>query len=129
MWKILGGDTYHYDWAYPDPTINLEFDSKAANVSMGAYLRAMPSSNYTQAEKDLQVRVPRYINVIFHGVIDSLQSDVMVNDSDTPVWLRSVGLNNNSLNIQYNTAMNAKSEWGIGMTLFAFLLAPLAFYI
>jgi hypothetical protein len=128
-WKELGGGPGYYDWLYPDPAINMEFDSKTANISMGAYLRTMPHSNYTQAEEHLQVRVPGYINVTFHGVVDSLRSDVMVNDSDTPAWLRSVGFNNNSLNIQYSTAMKGKSVWGLYMSFSAFLLAPLAFYI
>lgn len=125
-WSKLNGGSY--DWTYPDPTINLEFDSKSANMSMGTYTRAVIVS-LTVDER--VVHVSGYINVTFRGVVDSLRSDVMVNDSDTPAWLRSVGFNNNSLNIQYekNIAMNSKSEWGLGMAFSAFLLAPLAFYI
>jgi hypothetical protein len=95
---------------------------------MGAYTRAT-ALHLTIDE--CVVHVSGYMNVTFRGVVDSLRSDVMVNDSDTPAWLRSVGFNNNSLNIQYekNIAMNSKSEWGLGMAFSAFLLAPLAFYI
>jgi hypothetical protein len=58
----------------------------------------------------------------FAGVIDSYHSDVLKNDTSTPSWLRSVGYQNNSLNIAYKSASTA--SWAIGsLTLTATLVS------
>lgn len=57
----------------------------------------------------------------FTGVIDSYHSDVLRNDTATPTWLRSVGYQNNSLNVAYTSASTA--SWTIGSSI---LIATLA---
>ncbi|PYH42831.1 uncharacterized protein BP01DRAFT_393862 [Aspergillus saccharolyticus JOP 1030-1] len=37
----------------------------------------------------------------FAGVLDAYHSDILANDTATPTWLRTVGVNNNSPNIGY----------------------------
>jgi hypothetical protein len=39
----------------------------------------------------------------FSGVIDHYRSDILRNDTDTPTWVRTVGYQNNSLNVGYTT--------------------------
>lgn len=42
------------------------------------------------------------IKISYFGVIDLYHSDILVNTSATPTWLRTVGFGNNSMNIGYD---------------------------
>ncbi|KAJ5715507.1 uncharacterized protein N7483_012688 [Penicillium malachiteum] len=89
-----------YNWTYPNPSLDLQFDSNMANLTIEGYFEGTPIGNEDFNEDGLFV--PGNIKISFLGVIDTYHSDVLVNDSSTPSWERSVGFNNNSANIGYN---------------------------
>lgn len=62
------------------------------------------SSNDPNAEELGPVGFEGEFKLSFAGVIDRYHSDVLKNDTDTPTWIRTVGFNNNSVNIGFSEA-------------------------
>ncbi|RJE19806.1 hypothetical protein PHISCL_07858 [Aspergillus sclerotialis] len=119
--------TEGWNWAYPE--VNLQFNAKTANLSVdGGFISIpywLPNSSaskvgYTRQEDTLQGKV----KIRFSGIIDQYHSDVLVNDTSTPTWLRSVGFHNNSANIGYNNVASGIHTRGwVAATVTIFLLA------
>ncbi|KAJ5998944.1 hypothetical protein N7451_006754 [Penicillium sp. IBT 35674x] len=105
---------------YPDPTINLQFDATTANLTLEGYFEA--DSMYLEVnewEEGPVLFMGKFL-MTFTGIIDSYHSDVLRNDTATPTWLRSVGYQNNSLNVAYTSTSTA--TWTMGsLTLTAIL--------
>ncbi|KAJ5116919.1 hypothetical protein N7456_001267 [Penicillium angulare] len=89
-----------YNWTYPNPTLDVQFDSTTANLTLEGYFQGAPIGQGTFRTDELIV--PGKLKLSFGGKIDTYHSDVLVNDSSTPSWERTVGFNNNSANIGYN---------------------------
>ncbi|KAH8705946.1 hypothetical protein BGW36DRAFT_354333 [Talaromyces proteolyticus] len=108
-WNNVG-----WDWTYP--VLNLQFDNSTANLTLDGYFIAYPyvltnvSLSNTTREIDEAYAVQGKFKIRFSGVVDNYHSDVLVEDSPTPEWLRSVGFNNNSLNIGYNKASRSYGD-------------------
>lgn len=88
-----------FNHSYPDPVLNLQFDGQIANLTIDGYFDATPkpTGNHTFNTVDIEARGKMRIS--FSGSIDSYHSDILVNDSATPTWKRTVGFNNNTLNV------------------------------
>ncbi|KAJ5906778.1 uncharacterized protein N7473_003694 [Penicillium subrubescens] len=85
---------------FTNPVIDLQFDSRTANLSMRGYFEASPQ--YTDGVEDNVMFAGKLI-MNFSGVIDHYHSDILRNDMDTPTWVRTVGYQNNSLKVGYTT--------------------------
>lgn len=88
------------NWTYP--VVNLQFDSESANFTVNGYFFASPdmlNSTINLGPDSVQGK----IKIAFLGVIDPYHSDMLMNNSATPTWLRTVGFNNNPLNIGYDS--------------------------
>lgn len=89
---------------FTDPVVNLQFDGTTANMTMKGYFVADPNSVTGQYLDSWYGNVfGGTFTMSFEGVIDRYHSDVLRNDTDTPTWLRTVGYQNNSLNVGYTT--------------------------
>ncbi|KAJ5803279.1 uncharacterized protein N7503_005729 [Penicillium pulvis] len=91
---------------FTNPVVNLQFDPTTANLSMQGYFAASALSTTgpgfpLDAETEMTL-VGKFV-MNFSGVIDSYHSDILRNDTETPTWLRTVGYQNNSLNVGYTT--------------------------
>lgn len=108
-----------YNHSYPDPVLNLQFDGQTANLTVDGYYLAEPKPTGKSTFGTANVEVPGKMKISFLGRIDSYHSDVLVNDSSTPTWKRSVGFNNNTLNVGDTTSRGAPSQrsgsWGIAL--------------
>ncbi|KAJ5652888.1 hypothetical protein N7507_010314 [Penicillium longicatenatum] len=93
-------DNIGYNWTYPNPVLDLQFDGQTANLTVEGYFEGIPLGKYDFNEDDLFV--PGKAKLSFSGVIDTYHSDVLVNDSATPSWERSIGFGNDSANVGYN---------------------------
>jgi hypothetical protein len=91
---------------YPYPVIDLQFDSKTANLSLEGYFEALAT---IYPAKILTGR----FKMTFSGIVDTYYSDVLVNDTATPTWLRTVGFQNNSLNVGYTSGSSSTRRTGI----------------
>lgn len=105
--------TEGWNWTYPQ--VKLQFDAVTANLSVdGGFL----STPYLLSNSTDSTRGPVFgpgsdviqgtVKIRVSGSIDQYHSDVLVNDSSIPTWLRTVGFQNNSANIGYT---NATSGW------------------
>jgi hypothetical protein len=99
-----------WNWTYP--FVNLEFDSKTANITMNGYFSAISDMllNATDGSRELEYgpdHVYGKMRLSFKGVIDTYHSDILVNNSAVPQWIRTVGFGNNSLNMGYESAASA----------------------
>ena len=108
-----------YNHSYPDPVLNLQFDGQTANLTVDGYYLAVPKSTGKTTFNTVDVEARGTMKISFLGRIDSYHSDVLVNDSSTPTWKRSVGFNNNTLNVGDTTSSGAPSQqfgtWGIAL--------------
>jgi len=106
---------------FPDPTINLQFDAVTANLTLEGYFEADPTyPDVGDWEKGPVPFTGKFL-MTFAGVIDSYHSDVLNNDTSTPTWLRSVGYQNNSLNVAYTSA--STTSWTMGSMILTAILA------
>ncbi|KAJ5910626.1 hypothetical protein N7504_005269 [Penicillium tannophilum] len=107
-------DNIGYNWTYPNPVLGAHFDSETTNLTV-------QGNGFN--EDDLFV--PGKVKLSFSGVIDTYHSDVLVNESATPSWERSIGFGNDSSKIGYNgTNKSASSSfqssgtfWVLGLAL------------
>jgi hypothetical protein len=92
-----------WNWTYP--VIDLQFDSRTANLTLDGYAAGLPYRIcYTEGGQNVQFardEVQGKIKISYYGVIDPYHSDILVNTSATPTWLGTAGFGNNSMNIGY----------------------------
>lgn len=109
-------DNIGYNWTYPNPVLDVHFDGETANLTVEGYFEGTPIGRNGFNEDDLFV--PGKAKLSFSGVIDTYHSDVLVNESATPSWERSIGFGNDSSNIGYNgTNASASSSFQSSGTL------------
>ncbi|KAJ5119340.1 hypothetical protein N7448_010009 [Penicillium atrosanguineum] len=121
--------------SYPDPVLNLQFDGNTANLTIEGYFDATPKPTGNNTFNTVDIEARGKVKITFLGTIDSYHSDVLVNDTSKPTWKRTVGFNNNTLNVGYNgssTSTNgAPSQqlgtWGIALG--SALISLVVFYI
>lgn len=89
-------------------TVEATFDAQTANFTLSGnfYAIPFPLQNITNATNGLG-SVRGAIKISFGGVVDSYRSDILVKTSHTPTWIRTVGFQNNSLNIGYGQKENS----------------------
>ncbi|PYH37344.1 uncharacterized protein BO87DRAFT_394330 [Aspergillus neoniger CBS 115656] len=101
-WTVNGNGLY-----LPDPVLDLQFDGKTANLSLNGYFIGYDTVKEGTMTSTDGMLVVGGIKVSFLGVLDAYHSDVLANNTATPTWLRTVGFQNNSLNVGYtSTASN-----------------------
>lgn len=104
---------------WTDPVINLQFDGQTANLTMKGYFNAISEYWDQVIYQEGSVHFAGEFTMTFEGVIDLYHSDVLRNDTATPTWLRTVGYQNNSLNIGYTTSGSAGGQmvgiWSLAM--------------
>ncbi|KAJ5698114.1 hypothetical protein N7462_000119 [Penicillium macrosclerotiorum] len=128
-------------WNWTQPTVGLQFDSRTANFTLDGYFLAQPfikeNSTYQYLDegnirlasaKGPDVTMGK-ISIKFEGVIDSYHSDVLVNNSATPTWLKSVGFGNNSMNIGNGSTLSAGPRQSWVVAVFVVLFASMLMYI
>ncbi|GLA81428.1 hypothetical protein AtubIFM56815_005079 [Aspergillus tubingensis] len=94
----------------PGAALDLHFDGKTANLSLNSYFigyEVFKEGTKTISSSMLAVGE---IKLRFLGVLDAYHSDVLANNTATPTWLRTVGFQNNSLNVGYTSTANSFSE-------------------
>ncbi|RAK98114.1 uncharacterized protein BO80DRAFT_427633 [Aspergillus ibericus CBS 121593] len=96
----------------PDPVIDLEFDVKTANLSLEGYFIGYEVVKEGSKTGSSMVLAVGKLKLTFLGVLDAYHSDVLVNTTDTPTWLRTVGFQNNSLNVGYTSVASGSSVLG-----------------
>lgn len=114
-------------WAYP--SVNLKFDSRTANITVDGYFLGTSYlwANTTGGRSPLgPTTVNGRISLSFNGVIDTYHSDLLLNESAIPKWIRTVGFGNNSLNIGYRSLAPPKElcvtgAWILPAALFMYL--------
>lgn len=91
------------NWTHP--VVNLQFDSETANLTVEGYFFATPwLLNSMNSSTDLGPdSIQGRIKMTFLGIIDPYHSDQLVNNNAAPAWVRTVGFNNNALNIGYSS--------------------------
>lgn len=106
--SLIDRDWYNnagWNWTYP--SVDLQFDSQTANFTVNGYAAAFPYRvSYTEGGENRQLgpdEVQGKIKISFFGVVDPYHSDTLINTSTTPTWLRTVGFENNSMNIGYGS--------------------------
>ncbi|CAI7623301.1 unnamed protein product [Penicillium pancosmium] len=100
---ITFGSLEEAGWNWTYPAVELQFDSHTVNFTLDgyAYGAAIRKNPWEQGWEDGDVQ--GRFKVSFSGVIDPYHSDILVNTSSTPSWLRTVGFGNNSMNIGYGS--------------------------
>ncbi|PYI08305.1 hypothetical protein BO78DRAFT_339471 [Aspergillus sclerotiicarbonarius CBS 121057] len=93
----------------PDPVIDLQFDGRTANLSLEGYFGGYEDTN------SVLLTVGKF-KLSFSGVLDAYHSDVLANNTATPTWLRTVGFQNNSLNVGYTSVASSQSVPGTLVT-------------
>ncbi|KAF3395969.1 hypothetical protein F1880_006830 [Penicillium rolfsii] len=110
----LANGTSAGDSGWPGMAVNLEFDRTAANYTIQGYFKAYRAYGENN-DRFGGVPVEGQLNLRFRGKLDAYHSDVLVNDTATPTWLRTVGFNNNSQNIGFTgAAVRVSSLTGTG---------------
>ncbi|OOF93334.1 hypothetical protein ASPCADRAFT_7566 [Aspergillus carbonarius ITEM 5010] len=90
----------------PDPVLDLQFDGRTANISLQGYF----GGNIDGWDNGWDT-VGKF-KLSFSGVLDAYHSDILANTTATPTWLRTVGFNNNSLNVGYTGLASASCVVG-----------------
>lgn len=107
-----------HNYSYPNPVLELQFDGQSANLSLTGYFDATPAPVGKNTFNKLDVEARGQIKISFSGTIDSYHSDILVNGSATPAWLRTVGFQNNSLNVGDTSGAGVKKSprtWTLAM--------------
>lgn len=129
-WANVGNN-----YSYPDPVLSLQFDGQTANLTIEGYFDATPKPTGKNTFNTVDIEARGKVKITFLGSIDSYHSDVLVNDTSKPTWKRTVGFNNNTLNVEdesSNTKTNGASiqqfgAWGIALG--SALISLAVFYI
>ncbi|KAJ5936541.1 hypothetical protein N7466_002991 [Penicillium verhagenii] len=115
---------------YPYPTISLQFDHQSANISFEGYFSG---ERYYEQEglrnSGDSILVGKF-ELTFLGAIDSYHSDVLENDTATPIWLRTVGFQNNSLNVGYALVSTGSQLIGsLSLATLTFIVLEVALFL
>ena len=108
---------------YPDPVLNLQFDGNTANLTIEGYFDATPKPTGKNTFNTVDIEARGQVKITFLGTIDSYHSDVLVNNTSNPTWERTVGFNNNTLNVGDSSSSTKKNgapsqqfgAWGIAL--------------
>ncbi|KAH8690102.1 hypothetical protein BGW36DRAFT_390215 [Talaromyces proteolyticus] len=102
IWTYKWWDNQGWD-AFTFPSLDVQFDNNTANLTLNGYFIAQNfvRTNATDwiGPQEVGSSIQGSIQIRFSGVIDAYHSDVMNLTGQNPVWLRTVGFGNNSLNI------------------------------
>jgi hypothetical protein len=112
-------------WNWTSPVFDLQLNNQTANLTIDGYYLASPHSpNGTVVIIPVSDEMLGRIRITFEGVIDSYHSDILDQDKSSPTWIRTVGFQNNSLNIGYNSAgqLQCASWWLAGVALLMMVL-------
>jgi hypothetical protein len=99
--------------SYPDPTLDIVFDSKTANLTLDAYVQAIQGCNESPKHQnfcDGEVIVEAKMTITFGGTIDSYHSDELKTDSSKPAWTRTVGFKNSTKISGTSTTSSGSSD-------------------
>jgi hypothetical protein len=91
-WPGMGSNV-----SYPDPTLDIVFDSKTAKLTLNAYIQAVQGCDESPKNQnfcDGEVIVEAKMTITLDGTIDSYHSDELNTDRSKPAWTRTVGVNN-----------------------------------
>ncbi|KAF3394145.1 hypothetical protein F1880_005526 [Penicillium rolfsii] len=99
----LSYNTTYNGTNFTNPVINLQFDSQTANLSMKGYFSAISEYKTESVYQEGSVTFTGEFTMAFSGVIDLYHSDILRNDTATPTWRRTVGYQNDSLNVGYTS--------------------------
>lgn len=96
-------------------TVDTTFDAQTSNFTLSGSFLGLPlklQNATTEAEPGAYGpdTVRGKIKISFRGVIDPYHSDILVDTSSTPAWVRTVGFGNNSLNIGYGQSESRGSR-------------------
>jgi len=104
-WNDIG-----YTHLYPNPVLNLQFDGRTANMTIDGYFFATPEPTGGRTFNPIAYQARGKVKISFFGNIDSYHSDILVNDSAIPTWKRTVGFNNNTLNVGDTSTSGALAQ-------------------
>lgn len=113
-------------WAnFTFPSLDVQFDNNTANLTLNGYFTAenYVSSNsvYWMRGPTLGTTVQGSVQIRFSGLIDTYHSDVMNLTGENPVWLRTVGFGNNSLNIGNTRSAGSRPYPALAVAVTAFM--------
>lgn len=97
-----------YNISYADPVLGMQFDSDMANLTIDGFFELGPVEK--GKDNKHKMTVPSKIAMSFSGHVDRYHSDDLTNNSATPIWLKTVGFQNNSMNIGYNHTKSSASR-------------------
>ncbi|KAJ5787445.1 hypothetical protein N7457_002435 [Penicillium paradoxum] len=111
-------DNEGWNWTYPE--VGLQFDSQTANLTVNGYASGTPyhiaDEEYGEHERTGPDVIQGKIKITFSGVIDPYRSDTLFENTTMPTWLRTVGFQNNPVNIGYESgALGWSRPWGTTM--------------
>ncbi|PYH81651.1 hypothetical protein BO82DRAFT_432313 [Aspergillus uvarum CBS 121591] len=95
-------NNFVYESEWPAMTVSLDFDGETANYTIQGYFdsyRIYPNGTSRSGGETTHGQ----FTLRFAGVLDAYHSDILANDTATPIWLRTVGFNNNSLNVGFSS--------------------------
>ncbi|KAF9885311.1 hypothetical protein FE257_013028 [Aspergillus nanangensis] len=116
------------------PSLEVKFDDQSANLTLDGYYYADTHVKPTPDDgPDGQLtsspnKAVGHVQMRFHGVLDAYHSDVLVLNSLTPSWLRTVGFGNNSANVGYGSGgsvLNVPWVGGVGVAFFVVVVMVL----
>ncbi|RAH65558.1 uncharacterized protein BO66DRAFT_462032 [Aspergillus aculeatinus CBS 121060] len=96
-------NNFAYESEWPAMTVSMEFDGETANYTIRGYFDSYRIYSNGTSRSGGEITHGQF-TLRFAGVLDAYHSDILANDTVTPTWLRTVGFNNNSLNIGYTGA-------------------------
>lgn len=112
-WSVQGWKEFRL------PRADVQFDGTTANLLMDAFWSGDVSflkniSQYDQNENpdNLELEAQGSMKIRFSGHVDAYHSDILDVNSAKPRWLRTVGFNNNSQNIDYQSLSSAQRGKG-----------------
>lgn len=106
-WRNVG-----YNYSYPDPVLDIRFDGQSANLTLTGYFDATPAPVGKNTFDTTDIEAQGQIKISFSGVIDTYHSDELVRDSATPTWLRTVHLQNRTMDEYESSAASEKDVAG-----------------
>ncbi|OJJ77812.1 hypothetical protein ASPBRDRAFT_71123 [Aspergillus brasiliensis CBS 101740] len=104
-WDINGTGYY-----LPDAVLDLQFDDKTANLSLDGYFIGYEAVKEGTETLSTGVLAVGKMRLNFVGVLDAYHSDILANNTATPTWLRTVGFQNNTLNVGYTSTASSISK-------------------
>lgn len=128
-WKVSLLEVPGEDWwstkgwkGFTLPILNVTFDTQTADFALNGDFAANPflRSNDTDynggTAGELGPAIQGTIGFTFKGVLDAYHSDVLNTNTSSPIWLRTVGFGNNTLNIGNSNSAAGQlgpSQWAM----------------